>query len=295
MELRTLKYFLAVAREQNMTEAANVLHVTQPTLSRQMADLERELGCALFVRTNRATMLTADGMRLRQRAEEILQLVQQTEDEMGARREVAGVVRIGAGETQAMRVLTDTFAELRRDHPRVTCQLYTGNADAVEERLERGLVDFALMIEPVSVEKYDHLTLPARDTVGVIVGMRSPWAKLDVVTPQALVQMPLLVSSRTTHQTFDLAGWSGGLVTPGRLNGHLRPDWKRRAPGRGGHRLRAGHRPPAGAADQQTALPTAGARPHHWLCGRVEEAQDFLACVRSVSGAATGNAGPVTA
>ena len=218
MELRTLRYFLAVAREQNMTEAANILRVTQPTLSRQMADLERELGCALFVRTNRATMLTADGMRLRQRAEEILQLVQQAEDEMGARREIAGVVRIGAGETQAMRVLTDTFAELRRNYPRVTCQLYTGNADAVEERLERGLVDFALMIEPVSVEKYDHLALPAHDTVGVVVGTHSPWATMESVTPQTLVQMPLLVSSRTTHQTFDLATWSDGLVKPGQLN-----------------------------------------------------------------------------
>ena len=218
MELRTLRYFLAIAREQNMTEAANVLHVTQPTLSRQMADPERELGCALFVRTNRATMLTADGMRLRQRAEEILQLVQQTEDEMGTQHEVAGVVRIGAGETQAMRVLTDTFAELRRNYPRVTCQLYTGNADAVEERLERGLVDFALMIEPVSVEKYDHLSLPARDTVGVVVGTHSPWATMESVTPQTLVQMPLLVSSRTTHQTFDLATWSDGLVKPGQLN-----------------------------------------------------------------------------
>ena len=218
MELRTLRYFLAIAREQNMTEAASVLHVTQPTLSRQMADPERELGCALFVRTNRATMLTADGMRLRQRAEEILQLVQQTEDEMGTRREVAGVVRIGAGETQAMRVLTDTFAELRRNYPRVTCQLYTGNADAVEERLERGLVDFALMIEPVSVEKYDHLALPAHDTVGVVVGTHGPWGMLDAVTPQTLVQMPLLISSRTTHQTFDLATWSDGLVKPGQLN-----------------------------------------------------------------------------
>ena len=218
MELRTLRYFLAIAREQNMTEAANVLHVTQPTLSRQMADPERELGCALFVRTKRATMLTADGMRLRQRAEEILQLVQQTEDEMGTRREVAGVVRIGAGETQAMRVLTDTFAELRRNYPRVTCQLYTGNADAVKERLERGLVDFALMIEPVNVEKYDHLSLPARDTVGVIVGTHGPWGMLDAVTPQTLVQMPLLISSRTTHQTFDLAAWSDGLIKPGQLN-----------------------------------------------------------------------------
>ncbi|MDD5799279.1 MAG: LysR family transcriptional regulator [Coriobacteriales bacterium] len=218
MELRTLKYFLAVAREQNMTEAANVLHVTQPTLSRQMADLERQMGCTLFVRTNRATMLTADGMRLRQRAEEILQLVQQTEDEMGTHEEVAGVVRIGAGETQAMRVLTNAFAELRRDHPHVTCQLYTGNADAVEERLERGLVDFALMIEPVDVQKYDHLELPTRDTVGVVVGTRSPWGRLDAVTPEVLAQMPLLVSSRTTHRSYDLSAWSGGTIQSEQLN-----------------------------------------------------------------------------
>lgn len=218
MELRTLKYFLAVAREQNMTEAANVLHVTQPTLSRQIADLERELGCTLFVRTNRSTTLTTDGMRLRQRAEEILQLVQQTEDEMGTKREIAGVVRIGAGETQAMRALTCAFAELRRDHPRVTCQLFTGNADAVEEHLERGLVDFALMIEPVDVQKYDHLKLPTRDAVGVIVGTRSPWAALESATPQTLAQMPLLISSRTTHRTFDLAAWSGGLVTLDKLD-----------------------------------------------------------------------------
>ncbi|MGN0076046.1 MAG: LysR family transcriptional regulator [Parafannyhessea sp.] len=218
MELRTLNYFLAVAREQNMTEAANVLHVTQPTLSRQMADLERQLGCTLFVRTNRATTLTADGMRLRQRAEEILQLVRQTEDEMGTREEVAGVVRIGAGQTQAMRVLTDAFAELRRDHPRVTCELYTGNADAVEERLERGLVDFALMLEPVDVEKYDHLELPTRDTVGVVVGTHGPWGRLDAVTPDVLARMPLLVSSRTTHRSYDLAAWSGGTVSPADLN-----------------------------------------------------------------------------
>ena len=218
LELRTLNYFLAVAREQNMTEAANVLHVTQPTLSRQMADLERELGCTLFVRTNRSTMLTTDGMRLRQRAEEILQLVEQTEEEMGAQPDVAGVVRIGAGETQAMRTLTDAFADLRRSYPHVTCQLFTGNADAVEERLERGLVDFALMIEPVDVQKYDHLELPTHDTVGVIVSARSPWAALDSVTPKTLAQMPLLISSRTTQRTFDLADWSGGLVTPDQLN-----------------------------------------------------------------------------
>ena len=148
MELRTLRYFLAVAREENMTEAANVLHVTQPTLSRQIADLERELGVELFERTNRSCVLTSDGMRLRQRAEEIVSLVEQTESELADRElGIAGNIRIGAGETKAMRLVLDTFAELHRDHPGVTIELYTGNADAVEERLERGLLDFALLLD----------------------------------------------------------------------------------------------------------------------------------------------------
>lgn len=156
MELRTLRYFLAVAREENMTEAANVLHVTQPTLSRQIADLERELGVELFERTNRSCVLTSDGMRLRQRAEEIVSLVEQTELELADRElGIAGVIRIGAGETKSMRRVLDAFTELRRDYPGVTIELYTGNAAAVEERLERGLLDFALLLEPVNVEKYE--------------------------------------------------------------------------------------------------------------------------------------------
>lgn len=154
MELRTLRYFLAVAREENMTEAANVLHVTQSTFSRQIADLERELGVELFERTNRSCVLTSDGMRLRQRAEEILSLVDQTEMEMSDRElGITGNIRIGAGETMAMRTVLDVFAGLRLDHPGVTIELYAGNADAVEGRLERGLLDFALLLEPVNLEK----------------------------------------------------------------------------------------------------------------------------------------------
>ena len=160
MELRTLRYFLAVAREENMTEAANVLHVTQPTLSRQIADLERELGVELFERTNRSCVLTSDGMRLRQRAEEIVLLVEQTELELADRElGIAGVIRIGAGETKSMRLVLDAFTELHRNYPGVTIELYTGNADAVEERLERGLLDFALLLEPVNVEKYESIRI----------------------------------------------------------------------------------------------------------------------------------------
>ena len=139
MEIRTLKYFLAVAREQNMTEAANVLFVTQPTLSRQMADLEKELGKKLFVRTNRSTTLTEEGMHLRQRAEEILALVDQTKEEIREDdMDLSGCIRIGAGETKVMHWITDTFAELHQDYPRLTIELFTNNADGVQERLEHG-------------------------------------------------------------------------------------------------------------------------------------------------------------
>lgn len=211
MELRTLRYFLAVAREENMTEAANVLHVTQPTLSRQIADLERELGVELFERTNRSCVLTSDGMRLRQRAEEIISLVEQTEGELADRElGIAGNIRIGAGETRAMQVVLGAFADVRRDYPGVTCELYTGNADAVEERLERGLLDFALVIEPVNLEKYEWIRMPDANRVGLAVSADGPWGTLEVATPADVAKMPLLVSSRTSNKAVDLVSWSGG-------------------------------------------------------------------------------------
>ena len=214
MELRTLRYFLEVAREENMTEAANVLHVTQPTLSRQIADLEQELGCTLFRRTNRSTTLTEDGMRLRQRSEEILALVEQTEDEVGAGAELTGNIRIGAGESFAMQLVTDAFAELHAVHPRITCEFSTGNADAIEERLERGLIDFAVVLDPFNVDKYEHLELPATERVGLILRRDNPLAGRKAIVPDDLRGMDLLASSRTTHQTYDLPAWSEEALTP---------------------------------------------------------------------------------
>ncbi len=224
MELRTLRYFLAVAREENMTEAANVLHVTQPTLSRQIADLEHELGVDLFERTNRSCVLTGDGMRLRQRAEEIVSLVEQTEAELADQElGIAGPIRIGAGETQEMRTVLEAFASLRDEHPGVTIDLYTGNADAVEERLERGLIDFALLLEPVNLEKYEWLRMPRADRVGVAVAASGRWGALENVTSDDLAGMPLLLSSRTSNKAVDLGEWSGGALRPESLNvvGHF--------------------------------------------------------------------------
>lgn len=214
MELRTLSYFLAVAREQNMTEAANVLHVTQPTLSRQIADLEDELGKKLFTRTSRSTLLTEDGMHLRQRAEEILALVNQTEDELkNDTIDLSGCIRIGAGETHAMHILADLFADLHGRYPRLTVELFTGNADAVEEKLAHGLIDFALMIEPFNTEHYHFIRLPETMRVGIVTRDDSPWAQKDGITPDDLNEMPLLVSSRQSANHYDYTQWSGGKVS----------------------------------------------------------------------------------
>lgn len=210
MEIRTLRYFLAVAREENMTEAANVLHVTQPTLSRQIAELEQELGCTLFRRTNRSTTLTEDGMRLRQRAEEILALVEQTESEVGPGSELQGTIRIGAAETQAMQSVVEAFRQLHALHPKVELCLSTGNADTIEERLERGVVDFAVVLDPFKVEKYEHLKLPLEERVGLLLPPDHPLAHKEGIHPEDFAGLDLMVSSRTAHKTFDLAAWSEG-------------------------------------------------------------------------------------
>ncbi len=219
MELRTLSYFLAVARAQNMTEAANVLHVTQPTLSRQIADLEDELGKKLFTRTSRSTVLTEDGMHLRQRAEEILALVEQTEDEIKSDAiDLTGSVRIGAGETHALHLLAELFADLHSRYPRLTVELFTGNADTVEEKLAHGLIDFAVMIEPFPLEDYNFIRLPEPIRAGIVTRVDSKWGQLPAVHPEDLAEMPLFLSSRQKTESLDFSAWSGGKITPEKLH-----------------------------------------------------------------------------
>jgi DNA-binding transcriptional LysR family regulator len=211
MELRVLEYFLAVAREENMTAAAQVLHVSQPTLSRQMMDLERELGKTLFLRTNRQTMLTEDGMRFRKRAEEIVSLVERTEYEFKTdSTDITGELHIGAAETDVMRVLAEVMTQLHQQHPLIKFNIYSANADDVTEKLERGLLDFGLMIEPVNKAKYEYIRLPQYNVMGILMRKDSPLARKEVVTPADLQGVPLLASSRR-HNNFlpDFAAWLG--------------------------------------------------------------------------------------
>lgn len=202
MEHRTLRYFLTIAREENMTNAANILHVSQSALSRQMADLEAELGRKLFIRTNRKTMLTEDGIRLRQRAEEIISLVEKTEMEFKASDEtISGQISIGAGETRTFSLIARAMKQTQSRFPHIHFTVYSANAVDVTERLEHGTLDFGLLFEPVNKEHYQYLSMPCADTVGLLVSKKSPLAVKETITEEDLLSVPLIVSTRFSPDT----------------------------------------------------------------------------------------------
>ena len=197
MELRVLRYFLAVAREESISGAAEALHVTQPTLSRQMMELEEELGKTLFLRGKRKISLTEEGMFLRKRAQEIVTLVEKTESEFSAAEEtISGDVYIGGGETDAMRLIARAAHRLQSAYPHIAYHLFSGNADDVTERLDKGLVDFGIFIEPADLSKYDFIKLPVTDIWGVLMRKDSPLAARPTIRPQDLPGLPLLASSQ---------------------------------------------------------------------------------------------------
>lgn len=198
MELRVLRYFLAVAKEESITAASETLHVTQPTLSRQLMELEEEFGKKLFIRGNRKITLTDEGILLRKRAEEIVELVEKTETEITASDEIInGDIYIGGGETDAMRIIAHIVKKLQEKYPQVKYHLFSGNADDVTERLDRGLLDFGVVIEPANIQKYDSLKLPATDTWGVLMRKDSPLAQNTVIKPKDLHNIPLLCSRQS--------------------------------------------------------------------------------------------------
>ncbi len=213
MELRVLRYFLTIAREGSITNAANVLHVTQPTLSRQIHDLEEELGQRLFVRGSRNMRLTAEGMILRKRAEEIISMVDKTEAEFHSMSNVvSGDIYIGGGETEAVKLIAQIVCELRTAYPEIHYHLYSGNAEDVTERLDKGLLDFGLLIQPADISKYDYFNIPARDTWGVIMRKDIPLAKKETIRKEDLLNVPLICSrqviSEERHRN-EFAEWFG--------------------------------------------------------------------------------------
>lgn len=178
MELRVLRYFLEVAREESITHAAARLHVSQPTLSKQLKDLEGELGQKLFVRTNYSVHLTEAGMLLRKRAEDILDMVDKTRGEFRAlEEEVGGDIHIGCAESDGIKHLARCLKSLRQSHSRIRYHLHSGNTEDIAGRLDSGLFDFAFLVEPPNLAKYNYLEVPAADAWGVVMRRDDPWRK----------------------------------------------------------------------------------------------------------------------
>ncbi len=210
MEYRVLKYFLAVAREENITKAADVVHVSQPALSRQLMQLEEELGTELFVRGKRKITLTPAGILLRRRAQEIIELTEKTCREVSSDdQELSGIISVGSGEGETFRLFSLIMEDFLHQHPQVKFDLYSNNGDLIRERLERGLLDIGIIFGPNDrdLAKYDFLKLPEKERCGVIVPKDNPLASKDFVTPEDLIGQKLMLSKRAG--VLGITRWAG--------------------------------------------------------------------------------------
>lgn len=197
MELRVLKYFLTVAREGNMTKAAEVLYITQPTLSRQIAELEEEIGTALFVRSNRNVTLTDAGILFRRRVEEMLALEEKIKSEFGGKEEkLSGTIGIGMAESLSANIVAEIIKEFSKKYPSVQFELFTAMADQVQDRIDRGTLDIGFLLEPVNVDKYDFIRLPVKERLGALMRTDDPLAQKDEILPEDLLHFPVVVPMR---------------------------------------------------------------------------------------------------
>lgn len=197
MEYRVLKYFLAVAQEENITKAAQILHISQPALSRQLMQLEDELGTKLFERGKRNIKLTEAGALLRRRAEEIVDLTDKAAEEIKRQdKEVGGTITIGSGEAETTRVLAKLMRGFSEIYPAVKFELYSNNADQLKEKLDRGLLDFAILLQPSDVSGYEHLWFAQKERWGAFVPSDCPLAKKDYITAGDLINKKILASKR---------------------------------------------------------------------------------------------------
>ncbi len=209
MELRVLNYFLTIVREGSINRAAEVLHITQPTLSRQIAQMEEEMGVRLFDRSRRSLVLTEEGMLLRRRAEEILALVDRTESElMLHNNEVEGRIVIGSGEMAAVEDLADAICRFHEKYPKVQFDILTADADGIKEQMDKGLVDIGVFLEPVEVSKYDFIRLENRERWGVLMRADDPLAERKAVTMEDLLNTPLILPRRGGVKS-ELENWFG--------------------------------------------------------------------------------------
>jgi len=202
MEIRLLRYFLVVAEEQSIAKAAQTLHITQPTLSRQIKGLEESLGTDLFTRSNRKMFLTESGLFLKKRAEDILYLNDKTEKEFNDSKQewLSGHISIGCVEADNSDTLALMLEEFVSEHPQVTFSIFSGTSDVIVDRLDKGLLDLAILLEPISTDKYHKLILPREEKWGLMVSNQSYLASKENIHLEELVGVPLLCSPRKDIQ-----------------------------------------------------------------------------------------------
>ena len=209
MDIRVLEYYLIVAREESITKAAAILHVTQPTLSRQLMQLEEELQVKLFNRTSHSVVLTEDGLLFKRRAQEIVALSEKTKrDFIRGNRELSGEIGIGCGEFRSIQIIAQIMKEFKKEHPFVTFQIYSGNSSNIKERIESGILDIGVILDYVDIRKYDYVRIPLSEEWGVLVREDSPLAAMEYVTPEDIRELPLIISERSMRDN-ELADWIG--------------------------------------------------------------------------------------
>ena len=211
MEIRALKYFLITVREGNITKAAKYLNLTQPNLSRQINMLERDIGHKLFERKHSNIVITPEGILLKKRAEEIIDMIEKARAEFNFTDEViAGDIFIGAGESWAMSLVASVMKDVQKDYPHIKYNIYSGNFQDITEKLDKGLLDFGLLIDPADLSKYDYLKMPAKDTWGLIMRKDSSLSRNKNITKKDLLNIPLIISRQvmeTEIEDNDFSRW----------------------------------------------------------------------------------------
>lgn len=210
MELRVLRYFQMVAREENITRVAQLLHVTQPTLSRQLLQLEDELGTKLFKRKNHSIFLTEDGMRLKKRCKDILELADQIDREFAGKQDggISGKITIGSAETKSIADIAKVMEKFQEDNPLVQYEIYTANADDVKEKIENGTVDVGVLSEPVDISKFNFIRMNKKERWGILTRNDSDLAGKEYIEPKDLTGIPLIMVKRELVKN-ELGSWFG--------------------------------------------------------------------------------------
>lgn len=203
MELRELKYFLEIARQKSISRAAETLYITQPSLSRQMQNLEKEIGKPLFIRGSKQITLTEAGVLLKKRAEEFMALYEKTSAELiYSENGLSGEIHIGCGESHALGTVAEAAESLVREFPNIRFSFFSADTEDVMEKLDKGLIDFGVLVLPANLDKFEHMTLPDKDVWGVLMSKDSPLAKKEVVTPVDLYDKPLIRSRHAMSNSF---------------------------------------------------------------------------------------------